>query len=208
QIVGFHHLSQILAQTGLFGKEASWKLSWKFKGPQRVRVFIWLSLKQRLLTNAEKTKRGIGMGPACRICGHEISTINNLMLSWEELIGNAYLRLLSDAFRIIGTFTSFKPSRSIVIPLPNSWISLNTDGLVRAKDAFAATSGILCDQSRRWIIGFNRYLDNCVVLNSKLSGISGGLKLTLDGKKVLIQTNSLEAVNIIQVSDRESSNLA
>ncbi|MBA0727492.1 hypothetical protein Golax_000473 [Gossypium laxum] len=104
------------------------------------------------------------------------------MLSWEELIGNAYLGSLSGAFRRIRTSTSFRPSRPIVIPLPNSWISLNTDGSVRAKDAFAATSGILRDQS--------------------------GLKLALDGKRVLIQTDSLDAVNIIQVSDRESSNLA
>ncbi|MBA0782812.1 hypothetical protein Gotri_000636 [Gossypium trilobum] len=85
---------------------------------------------------------------------------------------------------------------------------IQIDGSIRAKDAFAATSGILRDQSRRWIIGFNRYLDNCVVLDSKLSGISDGLKLALDGKRVLIQTDSLEAVNIIQVSDHESSNLA
>ncbi|MBA0843192.1 hypothetical protein Goarm_000403, partial [Gossypium armourianum] len=102
-------------------EETTWKLSWKFKGPQRVRVFIWLSFKQRLLTNAERTKRGIGMGPACRICGHEYENMLHVL----------------------------------------------------------------------------RYCNTARDIWNKLIQ-TGGLKLALDGKKVLIQTDSLEAVNIIQ----------
>ncbi|MBA0850617.1 hypothetical protein Goshw_002699, partial [Gossypium schwendimanii] len=84
------------------------------------------------------------------------------------------------------------------------------DGLVRAEDAFAATGGILHDHNRRWIIRFTRYLGNCVVLNSELWGIKGGLKLTLDWRfeRALIKTNSLKAINIIQDGDRENSNSA
>ncbi|MBA0678576.1 hypothetical protein Goari_019913, partial [Gossypium aridum] len=90
---------------------------------------------------------------------------------------------------------------------------MNIDGLVRAEDAFAAAGGILHDHNGRWIIGFTRYLGNCgncVVLDSELWDIKGGLKLTLDWRfeRVLIKTNSLEAVNIIQDGDRENSNSA
>ncbi|MBA0609291.1 hypothetical protein Godav_021368, partial [Gossypium davidsonii] len=87
---------------------------------------------------------------------------------------------------------------------------MNTDGLVRAEDAFVAAGGILRDHNGRWIIGFTRYLGNCVVLDSELWGIKDGLKLTLDWRfeRVLIKTDSLEVVNIIQDGDRENSNSA
>ncbi|KAH1048009.1 hypothetical protein J1N35_038793 [Gossypium stocksii] len=43
----------------------AWKIIWKYKGPQRVRLFLWLIAKQRLLTNSERARRGIGHSSAC-----------------------------------------------------------------------------------------------------------------------------------------------
>ncbi|MBA0770168.1 hypothetical protein Gotri_018836 [Gossypium trilobum] len=41
-------------------KDPMWKTSWNFKGPQRVLLLLWLTFKERLLTNMEHVRRGIG----------------------------------------------------------------------------------------------------------------------------------------------------
>ncbi|MBA0582524.1 hypothetical protein Gorai_024666 [Gossypium raimondii] len=107
-------------------------------GPQRVRVFIWLVLKHQLLTNGERTRRGIGVNSAYGICAHE----------YETVLTSFVIVLQLETFEIIPT-----------------------DGLVRAEDAFVAAGGILRDHNGRWIIGFTKYLGNCVVLDSELWGI-------------------------------------
>ncbi|MBA0726178.1 hypothetical protein Golax_002025 [Gossypium laxum] len=38
-------------------QEDYWKIVWKYPGPQRVRVFLWLAFKQKLLTNSERARR-------------------------------------------------------------------------------------------------------------------------------------------------------
>lgn len=88
--------------------------------------------------------------------------------------------------------------------MPNSLVCWNIYGSVRPEDAFVVAGGLLSDQNRRWIIDFNRYLSNYAVLDFELWGILDGLKLTQDRgfERVLIQADSLEAVNIIQDGDR------
>lgn len=60
-------------------KDKLWKKTWKLLGPQRVRFFIWTILKQRLLTNAERTRRGIAVDPWCLVCGHELEDIIHII---------------------------------------------------------------------------------------------------------------------------------
>ncbi|MBA0776607.1 hypothetical protein Gotri_011576 [Gossypium trilobum] len=40
-------------------KDEIWNITWKYQRPPRVRIFIWLDLKHRLLTQVERRKRGI-----------------------------------------------------------------------------------------------------------------------------------------------------
>ncbi|MBA0643338.1 hypothetical protein Goklo_027645, partial [Gossypium klotzschianum] len=47
-------------------------------------------------------------------------------------------------------------------------------------EGFAAAGGLMRDQNGRWIIGFNRYLRNCIVTEAEFWGILDGLKLILD----------------------------
>ncbi|KAK5831685.1 hypothetical protein PVK06_015483 [Gossypium arboreum] len=51
-------------------KEATWSMLWKIPGPQRVKHFIWLILKQRLLTNSERVMRGIAQDATCHLCSY------------------------------------------------------------------------------------------------------------------------------------------
>ncbi|KAH1032453.1 hypothetical protein J1N35_044627 [Gossypium stocksii] len=56
-------------------KEEYWKLIWKHSGPQRVRVFLWLAFKNRLLTNAERVRREMGHNSSCSLCGYEFEDL-------------------------------------------------------------------------------------------------------------------------------------
>ncbi|MBA0839444.1 hypothetical protein Goarm_005166, partial [Gossypium armourianum] len=87
-------------------------------------------------------------------------------------------------------------------------VCLNKDGSIRSEDAFTAVGGLLHDRNVGWIIGFNRYLGNCTVLDYEIWGIFDGLKLMLDWgfERVLIQTDSTEVVNIIQDGILKGSN--
>ncbi|KAK5835475.1 hypothetical protein PVK06_011164 [Gossypium arboreum] len=60
-------------------KEDVWKLPRKYIGPQRVKVFIWLILKHRLLTNVERIRRGLGSDTACGTCGHHYENILHVL---------------------------------------------------------------------------------------------------------------------------------
>ncbi|KAH1064535.1 hypothetical protein J1N35_029522 [Gossypium stocksii] len=50
-------------------KDEKWKCVWKILGRQKVRFFIWLVLKQRILSNVERVKRGLADDPSCSLCG-------------------------------------------------------------------------------------------------------------------------------------------
>ncbi|XP_017618196.1 uncharacterized protein LOC108462805 [Gossypium arboreum] len=56
-------------------KNDIWKLLLKFQGLQRFRYFIWLVLKEHLLTNSERAKRGLGLNGYCGLCDNECEDI-------------------------------------------------------------------------------------------------------------------------------------
>ncbi|MBA0711340.1 hypothetical protein Golax_010535 [Gossypium laxum] len=60
-------------------RDETWKKVWKFLGPQRVRFFFWTILKQRLLTNAKRVRRGLAVDPSCPICGHDSEDILHII---------------------------------------------------------------------------------------------------------------------------------
>ncbi|MBA0550997.1 hypothetical protein Golob_021901 [Gossypium lobatum] len=92
----------------------------------------------------------------------------------------------------------------------DGWVYLNTDGSVKSLDMFAAAGRLLRDHNGDWIVGFTRYLGNCEVIDSELWGILHGLQIALDRsfQKVIIQTDNLEAVDLIHERVYECSNFA
>ncbi|KAH1084338.1 hypothetical protein J1N35_024099 [Gossypium stocksii] len=95
-------------------------------------------------------------------------------------------------------------------PLPNSWVSFSTDGSGRFDEGFASSGGCVRDHNGECTIGFAKYLGNCTVLEAELWGILDGLNLILDRRleRILIQTDSIEAINVILDGSSESSNSA
>ncbi|MBA0748070.1 hypothetical protein Gogos_004925 [Gossypium gossypioides] len=47
--------------------------------PQRVRFFFWTVLKKRLLTNAERVRRGLEVDPSYPIYGHDSEDILHII---------------------------------------------------------------------------------------------------------------------------------
>ncbi|KAJ9183617.1 hypothetical protein P3X46_007442 [Hevea brasiliensis] len=45
-----------------------WNSAWHWKGPQRIRVFLWLALRHRLLTNEERQRRHLANSANCDRC--------------------------------------------------------------------------------------------------------------------------------------------
>ncbi|MBA0732732.1 hypothetical protein Gogos_016803, partial [Gossypium gossypioides] len=133
----------------------------KFQGPHRIRFFIWLALKQRLLRNAERGRRGFGSSSACGLCGHDYEDVLHILRNCNAA------RCIW--VKLIPQISSHKARSHLHNwPLPNSWVSLNTDGSVRFDEGFAADGGCVRDHNGEWIIGFAKYLGNCTVLEAEL----------------------------------------
>ncbi|CAL1406269.1 unnamed protein product [Linum trigynum] len=47
--------------------DSSWKLFWKWRGPNRIKLFLWLARHERLMTNVKRAKMKI---PPSNNCGH------------------------------------------------------------------------------------------------------------------------------------------
>lgn len=60
-------------------KKLKWSKIWKFPGPHRVKHFLWLILKQKLLTNSERVRKGIKHDASCHSCGHSMEDAMHIL---------------------------------------------------------------------------------------------------------------------------------
>ncbi|MBA0778184.1 hypothetical protein Gotri_006078, partial [Gossypium trilobum] len=108
----------------------------------------------RLLTNAERVRRGCGS--SLRYLSLLEWITNNLQNQMTSSMGGSDWPCL---FGIIAWH---------IWKNCNIWVCLNTNGSVRIDEGFAAAGGYVIDHKGEWIIGFARYLGNCSVLEAEL----------------------------------------
>lgn len=79
----------------------------------------------------------------------------------------------------------------------------NTDGAVQVNLGKAAIGGVLRDENGDLVLGYNKYLGKCSILDAELWGIFEGLKIIQrrGHSMVDIQSDSLEEVKAIQGGD-------
>ncbi|KAH9751258.1 putative ribonuclease H protein [Citrus sinensis] len=53
-------------------EEVRWKSIWKWRGPHRIRTFLWLVAKERIKCKAELYRRHIGVDMICMRCGYAV----------------------------------------------------------------------------------------------------------------------------------------
>ncbi|CAI0409094.1 unnamed protein product [Linum tenue] len=58
-----------------------WKDLWQWKGPNRIKHFLWLVMHGRLLTNKERTRRKISTNSQCNFCKDQDETIEHILRS-------------------------------------------------------------------------------------------------------------------------------
>ncbi|KAL4271776.1 hypothetical protein GQ457_13G010260 [Hibiscus cannabinus] len=61
------------------GIDRVWRQIWKLKVPYRVRMFAWLALHERLLTNVERVRRHMTTSEHCEICGSNSEDIDHVL---------------------------------------------------------------------------------------------------------------------------------
>ncbi|MBA0737109.1 hypothetical protein Gogos_010585, partial [Gossypium gossypioides] len=60
----------------------------------------------------------------------------------------------------------------------SNWVWLKTDGSIKVDSRMAAVGGVVKDEKGKWIMGFNRQLAKCSILEAELWGILNGLSLS------------------------------
>ncbi|KAK4285196.1 hypothetical protein QN277_001926 [Acacia crassicarpa] len=63
-----------------------WGKIWKLKIPERCKVFTWLVLHKRLLTNASRHKRGLTSDSRCPVCDAEIENLQHVLRDCPETL--------------------------------------------------------------------------------------------------------------------------
>ncbi|MBA0576181.1 hypothetical protein Golob_000009, partial [Gossypium lobatum] len=88
----------------------------------------------------------------------------------------------------------------VVVPKLGNWIHLNSHEAVKEESGFVMIGGVLRDRYGGWIVGYNRSVGICSVLDFELWGILEGLTIAMDRgfDRVLIVSDSHEAVQAIQ----------
>ncbi|CAN1818735.1 Putative ribonuclease H protein At1g65750 [Linum perenne] len=73
-------------------REGFWKIIWRWKGPQRIRQFLWLVAHHRLLTNGVHRRRHLTEIGACQVCPEQEETVLHVLrdcplasATWELL---------------------------------------------------------------------------------------------------------------------------
>ncbi|MFQ6651567.1 hypothetical protein Gotur_023843 [Gossypium turneri] len=68
------------------GKDPVWQQIWTLKCPQRVRSFLWLICKEKLLTNVERKRRTLTTDELCQICHAPQESILHILRDCKEII--------------------------------------------------------------------------------------------------------------------------
>ncbi|CAN1818919.1 Putative ribonuclease H protein At1g65750, partial [Linum perenne] len=84
----------LICQTELIPSSNSWKGVWNWKGPSRIKYFLWLAAKDKLLTNEGRCRRGLSSDESCRWCATAAESILHVLRdccfakgTWREVGG-------------------------------------------------------------------------------------------------------------------------
>ncbi|CAN1181654.1 Putative ribonuclease H protein At1g65750, partial [Linum perenne] len=57
----------------------SWMSVWRWRGPNRIRHFLWLAIQSKLLTNLERTRRHMSTSASCSHCQHPEESVSHVL---------------------------------------------------------------------------------------------------------------------------------
>lgn len=87
----------IIRRDELEPSDGCWELIWKLRVQQRIRVFIWLAMHDRLMTNSNRHKRNLTDIPRCSLCEDADETVMHVLRDckaakevWRQVGGPAH----------------------------------------------------------------------------------------------------------------------
>ncbi|KAK9046129.1 hypothetical protein V6N11_052029 [Hibiscus sabdariffa] len=70
---------RVLCPRVLENAHSSWRIIWALQVPQRIRVFMWLVMREALLTNVECTRRHLSPSGICQLCNREDEAVLHVL---------------------------------------------------------------------------------------------------------------------------------
>ncbi|CAN1192177.1 Putative ribonuclease H protein At1g65750 [Linum perenne] len=162
-----------------------WKLCWKWKGPNCICHFLWLTIQEKLLTNSERVKRHMTSNADCDHCQHPVET--DIHMLRDCTFATKVWRLIGD-FDIKG------------VDWQGNLIDWMGHGLRAGR---ATTGGLAQDSEGRCIFAYTMNLGNCSITRAEMRGAIEGLRRTWVAgyRKVVLQLDSQAVILLLSNED-------
>ncbi|KAK9005510.1 hypothetical protein V6N11_042939 [Hibiscus sabdariffa] len=196
--------------------DPKWSSIWSLPVAQRVRMFLWLVLRQRLMTNVERVRRGLSSDPSCSSCGCYSETILHILRDcppvrsfWKSIIPQVEHECFFGASLDHWVAMNIKTSRALGPSTPPwscfsllfsgrigiVWASHFADSIPDVSVATHAT-----DDFVQWVAPAHDWSVGVVSpLNAELWSILVGLQLafSMGFSRVQVQSDSSVAIRLI-----------
>ncbi|KAL4297397.1 hypothetical protein GQ457_12G028670 [Hibiscus cannabinus] len=209
-------------------KSLVWKHIWCAPVPQHLRVFLWTSFRNKLMTNLERCRWFISDYALCPLCNEAGESTIHILRDcaiarkvWLHLFLITLGNSLDFFFGHVITWASYyidivKLASSIVRinPLPTSWrqpdsgwTCLNVDEVVSPLIGSASSGGLFRNSSELWLLGFQKAVGTCHPLQAELWAIFTSLEIPwTQGFELLeLQSDCVEAIKMVNSLSAERS---
>ncbi|KAL4290899.1 hypothetical protein GQ457_14G017950 [Hibiscus cannabinus] len=159
-----------------------WKPVWSLRMPQRIRTFLWITLHQRHLTNAERFRQDIATSAMCSICYLDVEDLDHI-LRWVRVNVDASVNI-ADGKAAIGC---------LFLNDQGSWINFFVRDVGRCSVLIVELWAVQDGLAQAWTLGFRR-----VVIDSDCLEV---IKILKQSYHALIGNNLVES--ILHLTQRE-----
>ncbi|KAK8572182.1 hypothetical protein V6N12_028243 [Hibiscus sabdariffa] len=200
-----------------------WKIIWSLRVPQRLRIFLWLTLKAAVLLIGcilMSTRNELHL-----ICGLPwqvlfVSIIWQLWKARNDLVFNGtppdagnilqrsilWARYYNECVTLTAPVCPVQPTALHWQRPSTGWVCLSTDRAVSIATGMGSVGGIFRSDDGSWILGFNKTIGILRPLQAELWGILLGLQLAWENgfERLLIQSDNREAIKRLNASTASS----
>ncbi|CAN1170687.1 Putative ribonuclease H protein At1g65750 [Linum perenne] len=165
----------------------AWKTIWGWKGPNRIRTFLWLAIQDKLLTNISRARRHMTTDASCPRC----------RIEEEDTIH--VLRDCAFAREVWDKFPMFDLARTVWQEPISDWICGHLNSEADKRRGKAAAGGLLRDFDGRCITAFAMNLGSCSITRAEMRGAVEGLQRAWDlgYRRILLRMDSVAAISLL-----------
>ncbi|CAN1824284.1 Putative ribonuclease H protein At1g65750 [Linum perenne] len=203
-----------------------WLSIWKWKGPNRAKLFLWLAIHEKIMTNTGRKRRNLTDDDSCAYCLTQAESVLHMLRDceaakeiWKHFhqfnsSSDKWNLGLHDWASIWVRNSEEIESRDRLIsgrqgtrdvteiawdPGPPGWLNLNTDGSFNRNRQGATAGGLLRDEHGRCLMAFTMNLGLCSITRAELRGAVEGIKRAWEAgyRKILLRLDSKAAISLL-----------